>query len=77
MKLVVQPLLTLAMLALVPLARPWGAAALLLAALPTGTGPFMVAQLYRQDVTLTARTILISTLLSVLSVTALAYVLVG
>jgi malonate transporter len=77
LKLAVQPLLTLAMLAIVPLARPWAISALLLAALPTGTGPFMVAQLYRQDVTLTARTILISTILSVLSVTALAYVLVG
>jgi len=33
--------------------------------------------LYRQDVTLTARTILISTLLSVVSVTALAWWLVG
>lgn len=77
LKLLVQPALTLVMLALVPLARPWAVAALLLAALPTGTGPFMVAQLYRQDVTLTARTILISTLLSVVSVTALAWWLVG
>lgn len=77
LKLLVQPLLTLAMLAIVPLARPWAAAALLLAALPTGTGPFMVAQLYRQDVTLTARTILISTILSVVTVTALAWLLVG
>lgn len=77
LKLLAQPLLTLAMLLVVPLARPWAAAALLLAALPTGTGPFMVAQLYRQDVTLTARTILVSTILSVVSVTALAWVLVG
>ncbi|TPG13745.1 AEC family transporter [Sphingomonas oligophenolica] len=77
LKLIAQPLLTFAMLLAVPLARPWAAAALLLAALPTGTGPFMVAQLYQQDVTLTARTILVSTILSVLTVTALAWVLVG
>jgi malonate transporter and related proteins len=77
LKLLVQPLAVLAMLWVLPLPRPWAAAALLLAALPTGTGPFMVAQLYAQEVTLTARTILVTTLLSVASVTALAWVLVG
>ncbi|MDE0878770.1 MAG: AEC family transporter [Sphingomonas bacterium] len=77
LKLVAQPLVTLALLLIFPLPRPWAAAALLIAALPTGTGPFMVAQLYAQDVTLTARTILVTTVLSVFSVTALAWWLVG
>jgi hypothetical protein len=35
-------------------------AALLLAALPTGTGPFMLAEIYRCEASITARTILIS-----------------
>ena len=73
LKLVAQPLLALAALAAIPLAAPWAAAALLLSALPTGTGPFMVAQLYRQEVTLSARTTLVSTVLSVVTVTMLAW----
>lgn len=77
LKLAATPLMTLALLLVFPLPRDWAAAALLLAALPTGTGPFMVAQLYNQDVTLTARTILVTTMLSVVSVTALAWILIG
>lgn len=73
LKLAVQPLLTLALLAVIPLPAPYAAAALLLAALPTGTGPFMVAQLYRQEVALASRAILISTILSVLTISALAW----
>jgi predicted permease len=76
-KLALQPLATAALLLLVPLPRPWAAAALLLAALPTGTGPFMVAQLYCRDMALTARVILISTILSLVTVSALAFALVG
>lgn len=72
LKLAVQPLLTLALLWTIPLARPYAAAALLLAALPTGTGPFMVAQLYGQEVALASRAILVSTLVSVLTIAAIA-----
>lgn len=45
--------------------------AVALAALPTGTGPFMVAGFYARDGKVTSGTILLSTILSVLSVTAI------
>lgn len=49
--------------------------AVLMAALPTGTGPFMLADFYRREAALTADTVLISTVLSVVTVAAyLAYV---
>ncbi|TNC48456.1 AEC family transporter [Rubellimicrobium rubrum] len=44
--------------------------AVLLAALPTGTGPFMLAELYRRDATTTSGVVLASTLGSVLTITA-------
>jgi predicted permease len=49
--------------------------AVLLAALPTGTGPFMLAEFYRRDAHVTARTILLSTLGSLLSLTVLLRVM--
>ncbi|MCP3736083.1 AEC family transporter [Sphingomonas sp. RP10(2022)] len=76
-KLLVQPLVTLAALAVLPLTRPYAAAALIIAALPTGTGPFMVAELYRQEVMLTSRAILVSTLLSLVTVSAVAWWALG
>jgi malonate transporter and related proteins len=42
--------------------------AVLLAALPTGTGPFMLAEFYHREVEVTAKVILISTVVSVLTV---------
>jgi len=39
-------------------------AAVLLAALPTGTGPFMVAEYYRREAALTSATILVTTIVS-------------
>ncbi|MBB3926617.1 hypothetical protein GGR43_002337 [Sphingobium jiangsuense] len=42
-----------------------------IAALPTGTGPFMVAAFYARDGKVTSGTILLSTMLSVLSLTAI------
>ncbi len=39
----------------------------LIAALPTGTGSFMLAEFYQREATTTSRVILISTLLSVLT----------
>jgi predicted permease len=44
--------------------------AVLLAALPTGTGPFMLAEYYRREAGVTSSTILVSTVLSVLTVSA-------
>jgi predicted permease len=44
--------------------------AVLLAALPTGTGPFMLAEFYGRQAAVTSRIILLSTLVSVLTVSA-------
>ncbi len=71
LKLLVQPALTLAFAWFVPMPKPWFDAALLLAALPTGTGPFMLAKHYGRDAAATSRAILLSTVLSVATVSAL------
>ncbi|MFB0488248.1 malonate transporter [Methylobacterium sp. OAE515] len=42
--------------------------AVLMAALPTGTGPFMLAEFYRREADLTATVVLVSTVLAVLTV---------
>lgn len=44
--------------------------AVLLAALPTGTGPFMLAELYRREAQVTSRVILVSTVTSLATVSA-------
>jgi len=49
----------------------WAATAVLLAALPVGTGPFMLAKLYEREPAITSRAILISTVLSLVTVSAL------
>ena len=43
--------------------------AVLVAALPTGTGSFMVAEYYRREAGLTSRVVLASTILSVVTIT--------
>ena len=48
-------------------------AAILLAALPTGTGPFMLATLYRLDAKRVSQSIFLSTILSVLTISLLIY----
>lgn len=71
-KLVLQPLATLGVALLLPPMPPIAfKAAMLLAALPTGTGPFMLAELYGQKADVVAKTILVSTLLSILSIAVL------
>ena len=69
LKLVVQPVvawvLASAVFGLTPLLTH---AAVLLAALPTGTGPFMLAELYRREAEVTSRVVLASTIASVLTV---------
>lgn len=49
----------------------WAWCAVLMAALPIGTGPFMLAQLYGRDARPSSRAILLSTVLSVPTITAL------
>ncbi|TLU72483.1 AEC family transporter [Lichenicoccus roseus] len=76
-KLLVQPGVTwLCLLALerwqgVAMPTVWSASAILIAALPTGTGPFMLAKLYDREAASISRVILVSTILSVVSITLL------
>jgi malonate transporter len=69
-KLVAQPLLTW-WLAFHVFALPvlWAKTAVLLSALPTGTGPFMLAEFYRREAAVTSSTILFSTVISLITVT--------
>lgn len=53
------------------LSAPLAAMATLLAALPTGTGPFMVAELYGRESGITSRVILCSTVASLATITPL------
>lgn len=70
-KLLLQPLVTWVLAAWVfRLAAPLTETAVLLAALPTGTGPFMLAEFYRRELAVTARAILVSTVLSVVTLSA-------
>lgn len=55
----------------------WAATAVLLAALPVGTGPFMLAKLYEREPAITSRAILISTVLSLVTVSVLVAWLPG
>jgi malonate transporter and related proteins len=70
LKLVAQPVLTwwlaFHVFALPPL---WAKTAVILSALPTGTGPFMLAEFYRREASVTSSTILFSTIVSLITVT--------
>ena len=70
-KLVVLPA-TCALLAIVLLRLPpvWTTTAVLLNALPTGTGPFMLAEFYRRDVARASRIMFVTTVLSLATVPA-------
>lgn len=72
LKLFVQPGLT-ALIALFvkTLDRASFEEAIVLAALPTGTGPFMLAKLYDREAGVASRAILISTILSVVTIAVL------
>lgn len=71
-KLLVHPLLVGVFALLVfDLDPTWAWTAIIAAALPVGTGPFMLANLYQQDASVSARAILISTIGSVLSLSLL------
>jgi predicted permease len=69
LKMWLQPLITGALVfGVFHLPRLWSNAALLLSALPIGTGPFMLAKLYDREAAVTSRAILLSTLLSVITI---------
>lgn len=72
LKLVFQPALTAVLVLFVfDVPKLWAMVAILSAALPVGTGPFMMSQLYQRDASASARAILVSTVLSVLTISAL------
>ncbi len=68
LKLLVHPLLAYG------LARAFGLpplllhTAVLMAALPTGTGPFMLAEFYRREAAVTSNVVLVSTIVSIVTV---------
>jgi malonate transporter len=71
LKLIVQPLITWVLATQVfRLAPTLTHLVVVLAALPTGTGPFMLAEFYGREATITARSILLSTVGSLLTVSA-------
>ncbi|MDE8344564.1 MAG: AEC family transporter [Acidocella sp.] len=76
LKLLVQPAITF-VLAFRVFEMPvmWAHTALVLSALPIGTGPFMLAKLYDREAAVTSRAILVSTVISVVTVSALVAVL--
>jgi predicted permease len=72
LKLLVQPAITFVLAFRVFDMPPlWSHTALVLSALPIGTGPFMLAKLYNREAAVTSRAILISTVLSLITVSAL------
>ena len=75
-KLLLQPALTaLLVFTRLPMPPLWACAAVLIAALPTGTGSFMLARLDNHEVDVARRVTLVSTVLSPLTVsTLLAFV---
>lgn len=76
LKLLVHPLLAFVLVTWVFDVPPmWASAAILLAALPVGTGPFMVAKLYEREPAITSEATLLSTVLSVITVSLLVGVI--
>ena len=72
LKLIVQPAITAILVLFVfDVPKLWAYVAILAAALPVGTGPFMLAQMYERDAAASARAILLSTVLSVITLSAL------
>ena len=72
LKLVLHPLIVFVLVRWVfDMPLLWANTAILLAALPVGTGPFMLAKLYDLEPAMSSRAILISTVLSVVSLSVL------
>lgn len=74
-KLIGQPLATFAVAWAIGVPPQWTALAVLIAALPTGTGPFMLAKLYGREAAVIARVILVTTLLSAATIPLLVVLL--
>lgn len=75
LKLVGQPLATwLVAGPLLGLPQQLTHVCVLLAALPTGTGPFMLAEFYNREASLTGRVVLASTILSIVTLSAYLFV---
>ena len=76
LKLILHPLVTFVLVRWVfEMPLLWANTAILLAALPVGTGPFMLAKLYEREPAITSRAILFSTVVSLLTVSLLVGVL--
>jgi predicted permease len=76
LKMVLHPLITWVLVRWIfEMPLLWANVAILLAALPVGTGPFMLAKLYDREPAVASRAILISTLISVLTVSVLVTLL--
>ncbi len=75
-KLVLQPLVTgFFAFRVFELPALWANSALLLSALPTGTGPFMLASFYKREAALVSRVILLTTVGSLVTISASLYLL--
>jgi malonate transporter len=71
-KLIVQPALTwLLVVRWLPMPPVWANTAILMSALPTGTGPYMLAEFYQREASTTSRVILLSTAASLITVSVL------
>jgi predicted permease len=69
LKLIAQPVVTWVLASLVlELPAKLTHIAVFLAALPTGTGPFMLAELYKREASVTSKTILLSTIAAVATI---------
>jgi predicted permease len=76
LKLLVQPAITFVLAFRVfDMPALWSHTALLISALPIGTGPFMLAKLYNREAAVTSRAILVSTVISLVTVSVLVAVL--
>ena len=76
LKLIVHPVITWVLAVWVfDLPPLWANAALLLAALPTGTGPYMLAEFYQREASVVSGTILYSTLGSLATLTVCLYLI--
>lgn len=75
-KLILQPLVTgFFAFWVFELPSLWASSALLLSALPTGTGPFMLASFYGREAALVSRVILMTTLGSLITISLVLYLL--
>lgn len=75
-KLIVHPLMTWVLAFYVFHLPPlWAKTALLLSALPSGTGPFMLAEYYRREASVVSRVILLSTLVSLITLSLCIYLI--